>query len=175
MICQEDNSLIWLSDGRHLIRAAPTQLRLGCELDEEMVSAREACRVVNISDVPKSSRHGGIEDISSGDLPDDKLDEDSHPGDPEDHEQEDELEDKTMGLKIPPLLRPLPPVPGEIVELGARAEHKRQEVHQQRLQESHRRRLRDLQARNKNKKKQKHHWLSRTMLMQKAGLDNEKA
>ena len=58
-----------VSDGRHLIRAAPEQLRLGCGLDEELVAAEEACRVVSMSDVLKSSRHGGIEDISSGDLP----------------------------------------------------------------------------------------------------------
>ena len=101
-----------MSDGRHPIRAAPEQLRLGCELDEQMISAEEACRVVNISDVLKSSRHGGIEDIGSGDLPDDKPDEDSHPGDPEDHDEEHEPDNKTMGLKIPPLLRLDLPVPG---------------------------------------------------------------
>ena len=107
--------------------------------------------MVNISDVFKSSRHGGIEDISSGDLPDDKLDEDSHPGDPEDRDEEREPDNKTRGLKIPPLLRPDLPLSGEAVALGPRVDHKRQELHQQRLQESHRRRLGDAHARNTNK------------------------
>ena len=41
----------------------------------------------------------------------------------------DEQDDKTMGLKIPPLLRPDLPVPGEAVELGPRVDLQRREVH----------------------------------------------
>ena len=51
VICQEDNSLIWLTDGRKLIRAAPEQIRVGSELDEEMVSLEKATRSINISEV----------------------------------------------------------------------------------------------------------------------------
>ena len=159
VICQEDNSLVWLSDGRHLIRAAPEQLRLGCELDEELVSAEEACRVVNISDVLKSSRHGGIEDISSEDPPDNNHDDDNPPEDLEDHNDEDEQDDKSMGIKIPPMLRPELPAPGEAIELGPKVDLQRREAHRKRYQENHRRRIKEfkeIQAKvelAKNKKK----------------------
>ena len=57
--------------------------------------------MVNISDVLKSSKHGGIEDISSEDLPDDNRDGDSQPGAPEDHDEENEHEqdDKINGYQ----------------------------------------------------------------------------
>ena len=103
VICQEDNSLVWLTDGRHLIRAAPEQLRCGDELDEEMIEVSEACKQVNISDVLRGVRYGGIEDISKdGDEFEDEENSRDSDYQPEESGGEDDGDGETVEPVVPP-------------------------------------------------------------------------
>ena len=122
VICQEGKSIVWITNGRVLIRAAPEQLRVGDQLDEEMVNLEEASRQVDLSAVLEGVRHGGVEDIS-GDGAEPWIEEDPDddfvpPGSSE--EGEDEEEERNMKLRIPPSHRPSLPMPvaGPPRELG---------------------------------------------------------